>query len=338
MFALFALGAAVAALAGAGGDGDDDDDENAYYNLPEYVRRSNICFRVGKSWITIPLPIEFRGLYGLGELMVGVVGGKENYSNSELAYQIGSQVSQVLPLDMLEGGGGFSPFIPSAVKPVVEAYVRNKSWSGMPIYKDTYFNKNMPEWTKAYKSANRQLVELAETANRLSGGDEYTKGAVDLNPARIEYLLSGYFGGYETLVNKLIKMGETAVGAREFEWRNMLIASRVVKSGDERTAHRKLTNEYWNIVDKAEKVQQRLRGYENRADEGDEAYERKLEELENSPEYLLYEICDEYKPDIDAIRRDIKEETDPEVVKELEAEMYDLMRQMVDAVHESKNK
>lgn len=337
MFALFALGAAVAALAGAGGDGDDDD-ENAYYNLPEYVRRSNICFRVGKSWITIPLPIEFRGLYGLGELMVGVVGGKENYSSSELAYQIGSQVSQVLPLDMLEGGGGISPFIPSAAKPVVEAYIRNKSWSGVPIYKDTYFNKNMPEWTKAYKSANRQLVELAETANRLSGGDEYTKGAVDLNPARIEYLLSGYFGGYETLVNKLIKMGETAVGAREFEWRNMLIASRVVKSGDERTAHRKLTNEYWNIVDKAEKVQQRLRGYENRADEGDEAYESKLEELENSPEYLLYEICDEYKPDIDAIRKDIKEETDPEVVKELEAEMYDLMRQMVDAVHESKNK
>lgn len=36
---MFLLGAIVAYL---GGDDDDDDDKNAYYNLPEYVRRSNI--------------------------------------------------------------------------------------------------------------------------------------------------------------------------------------------------------------------------------------------------------------------------------------------------------
>lgn len=40
--AMFLLGAIVAYL---GGDDDDDDDKNAYYNLPEYVRRSNILFR-----------------------------------------------------------------------------------------------------------------------------------------------------------------------------------------------------------------------------------------------------------------------------------------------------
>lgn len=338
MAGLFSLGMAVAALAASGGG--DDDDKNAYYNLPEYVRRSNICFRVGNAWITIPMPIEYRGIYGLGELAVGVLTGKEHYSDKELAFQIGSQVSQVLPLDMLEGGGGISPFIPSAAKPVVEAYIMNKGWTGMPVYKKSDYNRNMPEWTKAYKSANKQLVELAEAANRMTGGDEFTKGAVDINPARIEYLLSGYFGGYEKLVNKLIKMGETAVGAREFEWRNMLVASSVVKSGDERTANRKLTSEYYNIREKAESVSQRLRGYENRADEGDERYEDKLEKLEGSRDYLLYEIYDEYGPDIDAIRKDMKQETDPEALKDLEAEMYDLMRQMVDAVHnaESKNK
>ena len=35
--AMFLLGAIVAYL---GGDDDDDDDKNAYYNLPEYVRRT----------------------------------------------------------------------------------------------------------------------------------------------------------------------------------------------------------------------------------------------------------------------------------------------------------
>ena len=335
MASMFALGLAVAALAGYGGG--DDDDENAYYNLPEYVRRSNICFRAGDSWITIPLPIEFRGIYGMGELAMGVISGKEHYSSSELAFQIGSQVSQVLPLDMLEGGGGISPLIPSAAKPLVEAYVMNKSWTGLPIYKDTYFNKDMPEWTKAYKSANKQLVGLAEAANRFSGGDEYTKGAIDINPARVEYMLNGYFGGYATLVNKLVKMGETAVGARDFEWRNMLVASRVVKSGDERTQRRKLTNEFFNIKDEAEKTSKRLRGYEDKADAGVAEYAEKLDFLMNSPEYLRYEIYEDYKLDLQDIREDMKYETDPSSYKDLEDEYYALIRELVDEVNKSRN-
>lgn len=66
--ALFALGSVIPLLAQllGGGDGDDDD-KNAYYNLPEYVRRSNICFKAGEQWITIPLPIEYRAIYGMGE-------------------------------------------------------------------------------------------------------------------------------------------------------------------------------------------------------------------------------------------------------------------------------
>ena len=68
--AMFTLGCIIPLLAGGDGDGDD---ENAYYNLPEYIRRTNICIRLGKQWITIPLPIEYRSLYGLGELATGVL-------------------------------------------------------------------------------------------------------------------------------------------------------------------------------------------------------------------------------------------------------------------------
>ncbi len=71
MAAMFLLGAIVAYF---GGD-DDEDDKNAYYNLPEYVRRSNILFRAGDSWISIPLPIEYRAFYGMGELMTSVFSG-----------------------------------------------------------------------------------------------------------------------------------------------------------------------------------------------------------------------------------------------------------------------
>ncbi|MBR4228072.1 MAG: hypothetical protein IKR72_03115 [Bacteroidales bacterium] len=149
-------------------------------------------------------------------------------------------------------------------------------------------------------------------------------------------MLNGYFGGYSTLVNKLVKMAETATGQRDFEWRNMLVASRLVKSGDERTQRRKLTNDFFNIKDEAEQTQRRLRGYEDKADAGLADYAEKLDFLMNSPEYLRFEIYDEYSADLKDIREDMKEETDPEQYKVQEDEYYALMREMVDKVNESR--
>lgn len=162
---MFLLGALMASI--GGDDGDDDNSKDAYYNLPEYVRRSNVVFRLpgmDKSWISMPLPVEYRAMYGMGELMVSAMSGKEHYTAGELAHQMASQISQMLPIDFMEGGGSFKAFLPSAVKPVAEV-IGNESWTGMPIYKDTPFNKDMPEWTKAYKSANKYLVGLSKALN-----------------------------------------------------------------------------------------------------------------------------------------------------------------------------
>lgn len=315
-----------------GGDGDDDD-RNAYYNLPEYVRRSNICLKAGAQWITIPLPIEYRAIYGMGELACGVISGNERYSDSELTRQMAAQLSQVMPLDMLEGGGGITPFIPSAFKPYTEAYIMNKGWTGLPVYKETPFNKNDPEWTKAYQSADQHLVDFARWLNETSGGNDYKKGSIDINPAKIEYLLSGTFGGVVSTTEKLKKMGETTFSDREFEWRNMLLANRVIKSGDERTANRKLQNEYFKYKDESEETGRLLRKYENAADEGILGYAEKADFLYHSPEYLRYEIFQKFKGDIDAINEELKGETDSEVKKGLQEELYGTMRELVDSIH-----
>lgn len=333
--ALFALGSVIPLLAQLFGGGDgDDDDKNAYYNLPEYVRRSNICFKAGDQWITISLPIEYRAIYGMGELSMGVISGNERYSNAELTRQMASQVSQILPLDMLEGGGGLSPLIPSAFKPMTEAYVMNKGWTGLPIAKDSPFNKNEPEWTKAYQSADQHLVGFAKWLNETTGGDDYKKGAIDINPAKLEYLLNGTFGGMMTFPMKIKKSGKTAFGDRDFEWRNTPLLNIVVKSGDERTANRKLQNEYFKYKSEAEETDRLKKKYENASDGGILAYAEKVDFLYNSNEYLRYEIFKEFEPDINAIQDEIKEETDPEAKKELQTELYATMRELVDALHE----
>lgn len=327
--AMFLLGAIVAYL---GGD-DDEDDKNAYYNLPEYVRRSNILFRAGDSWISIPLPIEYRAFYGMGELMTSVLSGKEHLTGGEIAEAIAGQATQILPIDFLEGGGGWNAFVPSAFKPIVEAYVAEKSWTGMPLYKDTPFNKDMPEWTKAYKSANKYIVGLANVMNEATGGDSYTKGAIDFNPAKIEYILNGYFGGVFGTLDKLSKTAETIAGNREYDPRSILLVNRLVKAGDERTEYRAVNNEYFRLKEEHDRLKSRLKHYEKDTDNGIFDYAEKIDFLYNSPEYERYEIFEDYREDIDDLYNELKEAISDEERKDIEAELNEVKKEMIDEIN-----
>lgn len=334
--AMFLLGAIVASL----GYGDDDeDDKNSYWNLPEYVRRSNLLFRAGDQWISIPLPVEYRAVYGLGELMTSTLSGKEHFTDGELAGKIAGQVSQLLPLDFMEGGGGFKAFIPSSIKPFAEAYGYKKSWTGLPLYKDTPYNKDMPEWTKAYKSANKYLVDLSETLNEMSGGDQYTKGAVNFNPAQVEYVLNGYFGGIANTINRMTKMGETLIGQREYDPNSFLVLNRILKNGDERTEYKAINNEYFRLKEEHDKLRTRLRNYERDTDNGVFDYAEKIDFLYNSPEYARYEIFENYRPDIDGLYDMLKEANtygDKEAVKDIEAQLNELKKMMISDMNKTR--
>ena len=339
--AMFLLGALMASI--GGGDGDDDkddkDDKDDYFNLPEYVRRSNVVFRLpgmDKSWISMPLPVEYRAMYGMGELMVSAMNGKEHYTAGELAHQMASQVSQMLPIDIMEGSGGFKAFVPSAIKPIAEV-IGNESWTGMPIYKDTPFNKDMPEWTKAYKSANKYLVGLSKALNEATGGDAYTSGKIDINPAQVEYLLNGIFGGVSSTIDRLTKMGETVIGDREYDPRSFLLLNRLVKNGDERTEYRAVNNEYFRIKEESEKLRTRLNHYENDTADGVFDYAEKIAWLNNSPEYRILETYEDYSGDIDDINEELKAAASDEERKGLEAELNEKKKELVDAVNNIRN-
>lgn len=332
---MFLLGAIIAFL---GDSDDDDDDKNAYYNLPEYVRRSNILFSIGGYWISIPLPVEYRAFYGMGELMTSTLNGKEHLTGGEIANAIAGQVTQILPIDFLEGGGGLNAFVPSAVKPLWEAYVAEKSWTGMPLYKDTPYNKDMPEWTKAYKSANKYIVGLANVLNETTGGDPYTKGNIDLNPAKIEYVLNGYFGGVSGTVDKMVKTAETLSGTRDYDPRNVLLMNRLVKAGDERTEYRAINNEYFRLKKEYDQLKNRLKHYEEDTDNGIFDYAEKIDFLYNSPEYERYEIFENYRRDIDNLYNELAEVIDDEERKDIEAELNELKKEMIAEMNQTRKR
>ena len=317
---LFLLGAM---LAGIGG-GDDDE----YWNLPSYVRRSNICFKIPgtKSFCSIPLGIEQRAIYGLGELFSSLASGKERMSGKEIAKEIAGSLSSMMPLDMMEDG---SSFMPSYIKPYTEAYISNKDWKGMPIYRKTPYNEEDPEWTKASKRTNQLVVDFSKWCNEVTGGDDVKRGWANWNPSKLEHLFEGVFGGISTTANKMVKAGEMVAGKQDFDWSNILLASRVIKSGDENATAKRYNAEYWKYCGEYRETKRLVDHYENQDSEGIIGAAEKLDFMYNSPEYGRYEIVDEYYYDVKELSDELKETTDDQERKELEAEINTLKQEMV---------
>lgn len=280
----FALGFILAAI-----HGDDDDDELGYGDLPEYVRRSNIVIGGGKHYFTAPLPVEYRVMYGMGELAQRVLSGNEKYTNAELAEKITSTITQALPIDPMEGmsGGGkwYSPLIPSYAKPLAEVAV-NSDWTGKPIYYENEWNKRNPEWTKVNENTtNSILFATSKMLNEWTGGDDFTSGALDINPAIVEHLAQGYLGGLMTFGNRVMKTGETIVGARDYDSRNIPFANRTYKQPTEYTKESRINSEYRKDIEDMRDLKQKERGYRQKAAEGNAEYAEKYRELVRSREY-----------------------------------------------------
>lgn len=327
-----ALGFAVPAMIAAAGDGDDED-PNAYYNLPEHIRRQNICINAGDQWLTIPLPIELRAFYGLGELAYEAMSGQTDYDAGELSLAISQQMTQLLPIDFLEGGGEnpLMAFVPSTAKPVVEV-VQNKSWTGLPIARENIWNENDPNWKKVYKNVNDAFLETCKTLSNITGGDDVEAGWWNWNPAKAEYILKGYTGGITQIATQMMNSYMTLAGKKDFDWRNVPVATRFVKNGDERTAYRKIQNDYFDYIEEYNKTEHRLKGYQEQVKGGALEYAEKIDFLNNSPEYMRYAIISQYKPIIDRYNKAKKAANGEDTKKLLEAQEQAYIAECVNAI------
>lgn len=348
--ATMALGYVVPLLASIFHDDDDDKEGSGYFDLPDAVRRDNFVFRFPgmDSWITIPLPVEYRALYGLGELTATAMYRASigmPMTAGEIAGQAMGQISQLMPLDLSEGGGmdftwgasgNFNALAPSAVKPVAEAWT-NKSWTGLPVYKDTPYNKQDPEWTKAFKNTNTFLVKMCKQLNEWTGGDSVKGGAVDLNPAVMEHLLKGYLGGIMQTADQFGKLGETVFGDRENEFRNWPVVSRFLREGDERTKWRAVTERYFNLKKEAEETDRQLKRYKRLTELGED-HQADIDELIKTDAYKRMEVYDFFENDIQKIQDVLKRnDLSDEERKQVEGKLNEIRLELLKAVDELGN-
>lgn len=313
-------------------------DDNPYNDLPEWVRRNNLCIYAGNGqFVTLPLPIELRAFYGLGDYAYQLTSGREKMSPSGLVKGTVSQLADLLPLNPT-GNEGFKTFVPDALAPVFETYVWNKDFTGKPIAKLTPFNERDPEWKRVYKGTSGWLVDASKFFNDLTNGggpgSDFRKGVIDFNPAKVENLLESYFGGMAKFLNqsgKTIYYGAKSIAEGEMDdnltARNVPVLNRFYNRVDDRNAFDGVNTDYFKLRDEIEQFKYELNGvkknYRNNPDE--------YRQMVNSDMFRKYMKFKPYQDLLDRLYK-IGKETEGEERKQIEDKIIETRREVLQAV------
>lgn len=205
--------------------------KDPYAELPEWKRRNNICIYTGHgNFKTIPIAIELRAFFGLGDIAAGYVVNDKLKSSTPIGYDILGQIAQLVPASDFLGHHSPSSSIkelgedailavtPTTISPVMEL-VFNRVWTGRPFYRDYDYLDKAPRWKRAYDNTNDIYMSINKWANQGTNGIDSSnadmKGNETLDyltaPYAWQHLIDSYTGGMGSTIGRTYKTLE-AVG------------------------------------------------------------------------------------------------------------------------------
>ena len=247
--------------------------KDPYGELPDYIRRNNLCIYVGGGeFITVPLAIEERAFYGLGDLAAGLTFSKNISGQKNPALDAVGCMSQLVPVaDYLgnasfgknTGEEAFKAIAPSATSPIFEWFF-NSDWKGAPIHRENKFDENQPSWMLAYKGTPEWLININKKANAWSNdvapGNENMKGNDFLDaatdPSLLQHLYSSYLGGAATFMERvggLVKKG------KDTETKDIPFVRSLFYTPSEQTSLQRTKSKWYNYLDETEKARSNVK-------------------------------------------------------------------------------
>lgn len=317
-------------------------DDDAYWDLPEWVRRNNFVFYVPWSdnkFLIIPISQELRPFYALGEVAMSVLMGKEDVL--EGLRSVGGSFMDLLPVDFMGNGNNLAVSLTPTVAQPFAQLVANSDYFGKPIYRRNDYNRLDPAWTKAYKGTSSMLINASKWLNEVTGGDDVKRGWIDPvnNPAVIEHLFESYLGGVGKTINKTAKTISMIWNPEMRDIHNVPIVSTFVQeSDDERVAGSQLNREYVKAMEEFRETEHTISGYKRKARMGSMEYADKLSDFMNTPEFKKYSKMKGYASSIAKLRTALKktEELNGDVMdaEYLQEMLRELKQQMLEELKE----
>lgn len=256
--------------------------KDPYAELPDYIRRNNLCIYIGGGeFVTIPLAIEERAFYGLGDFAAGMTFSK-NISSQKMPNLTENKdidkylnpfmdavgcMSQLVPVADYLGNASFGKHpvqetikavAPSATSPFLE-WVYNSDWKGAPIQRGNKFDENQPSWMLAYKGTPEWMINMNKKVNALTNdvapGNEDMKGNDFLdevtNPSALHHFYGSYFGGAATFVERV---GGLIKNGKDTETKDIPFLRSLLYTPNEQSSLQRTKSKWYNYKDEMEKT------------------------------------------------------------------------------------
>lgn len=256
--------------------------KDPYAELPDYIRRNNLCIYIGGGeFVTIPLAIEERAFYGLGDFAAGMTFSK-NISSQKMPNLTENKdidkylnpfmdavgcMSQLVPVADYLGNASFGKHpvqetikavAPSPTSPFLE-WVYNSDWKGAPIQRDNKFDENQPSWMLAYKGTPEWMINMNKKVNALTNdvapGNEDMKGNDFLdavtNPSALHHFYGSYFGGAATFVERV---GGLIKNGKDTETKDIPFLRSLLYTPNEQSSLQRTKSKWYNYKDEMEKT------------------------------------------------------------------------------------
>lgn len=242
--------------------------KDPYGELPDYVRRNNLCiYKGGGQFVTIPLAIELRAFFGLGDLAAGLTFSPNVSGQKNPALDAVGCMSQLVPvMDYLgNSSAGKEPLnetikaiSPSALSPFVE-WELNTDWKGAPIERRGDWNENSPAWQRAYKGVPDGYMAVNKWVNAQT--NDVAKGNEDMlgnsfldmvtNPSMLNHYIGGIGGGAATFTERAI--GVIKHG-KDTETKDIPFLRSLLYTPSEQSSLQRTKSKWYNYKDEMEKT------------------------------------------------------------------------------------
>lgn len=329
--------------------------EDPYAELPEWKRRNNICIYWGKGkFKTIPIGIELRAFFGLGDIAMGQSIYPGLKSDTPVGYDILGQMAQLVPASDFLGhhspSGGTAESLtdlglaaaPTVLKPELEL-IANRDWTGRPIYRGGDYLDYAPRWKRAYDSTSGVFMDINKWANMTFNDfpdpTEDMKGndAADFitAPYIYQHLLEGYFGGLGSTTSRIAKTGYKAITGNFDEIDpNQIPLYRVFNYKPSEGYDMQRTKSKWyNYSDELKQTEYNINQLKTNTPDVLKNIENNAKKFnfthgKEGKAYNIWNAADSY---IQKKKRQLKKVSDPEVIKAINE---DINRKMQEAVND----
>lgn len=245
-----------------------DDDKDKYWQFTKWDRRNNFIMWIPftKEFVKIPLAQEFRGFYGVGDMIASKLWGGEKAEESwrDYAVDLAGQIVDMLPLDPTGYDGNvLIALMPNVFRPIFELG-DNVDFTGKPIFRNSEYNKYDPNFTKAYVGTPDWLVRISKMVNSIDNKyPDVQQNAIDRfgdprfnlnNPAVVDHVLSSYLGGAYTMGSQILGVATKALNGDDIKMADIPLASKFVSNPDDRPVSKKQGEEFWDMKERHDRA------------------------------------------------------------------------------------